>query len=253
MNFPVPAASSHTRRPGPRSSSVDEPLERVARISRARRLVVARITESPRPQLRGPRPRTYWRAAQDHAGGEGVVRRFVDEDERAGAAVAAVLVEEQRLRGAQRDAADLVERRATSPSSSRCSVFTSSRYCRSFTSARAHFDVCLIAYFDPASSLLRSLNQQTIASMSWPTCGPVVRPADHVAPADVEVVLEPDRDRHRRRRLLDRAVGGRRSTAIVDVNPDGSTTTSSPRLYVPLDDLARVAAVVVEAVVARVG
>ena len=30
VNFPVPAASSHTRRPGPRSSSVDEPVDRVA-------------------------------------------------------------------------------------------------------------------------------------------------------------------------------------------------------------------------------
>ncbi len=39
--------------------------------------------------------------------------------------------------------------------------------------------------------------------------------------------------------------------AIVDVNPDGSTMTSSPALNMPLGDLARVPAVVVVLVVAR--
>ena len=41
-----------------------------------------------------------------------VLRGLVDEDEAAGGAVAAVLVVEERQRGAQRDAADLVERQA---------------------------------------------------------------------------------------------------------------------------------------------
>jgi hypothetical protein len=42
-----------------------------------------------------------------------------------------------------------------------------------------------------------------MASRSWPTWGLVVRAADHVAPADVDLVGEADRDRHRRERLVD--------------------------------------------------
>ncbi len=49
------------------------------------------------------------RVAQHHAGGHGAVGVRVDEDERPGARVPGVLVEEQRNLGAQRNAAKLVE------------------------------------------------------------------------------------------------------------------------------------------------
>src|SRR5689334_14942941 len=49
-------------------------------------------------------------AADDHSGADGLVGAFVDQDEAAGRAVAAVLVDEQRLRRTQFHAADLVER-----------------------------------------------------------------------------------------------------------------------------------------------
>ena len=49
-------------------------------------------------------------AAEDHPGADGVVRRLVDEDERAGLAVLGVRVDGERLGEAQPDDADVVQR-----------------------------------------------------------------------------------------------------------------------------------------------
>src|SRR4051812_43187230 len=79
--------------------------------------------ESPVNQIVAPAARCTWvacqvtlgllltpaLAAEDHAGAHRGVCRLVDEDERTGRPVAAVLVGEQRLGGAQGDPADLVE------------------------------------------------------------------------------------------------------------------------------------------------
>ena len=172
-------------------------------------------------------------AGRDHPGADGAVGRLVDQDEAAGGAVAA---------STRRHSSGWVVRSRTRPislspsssaASSRCSVLTSSRYCRSLTSARAAAGRVLdrvasarlaaTRLVHPADHRVDVLGDQRL----------VVRPADHVAAGDVDLVLEPDRHRHRRVRLVDRAVGRCRSTRSVEVNPEGSTMTSSPGLSTP--------------------
>src|SRR5690606_20834353 len=73
----------------------------------------------------------------------------------------------------------------------------------------------------------------------------VVRPGDHVAAGDVEVVLEAEGDRHGRERLLDRPVVG-----VDGGDPGGEPGRQVDDLVAGLEhaarDLAGVAAVVVE-------
>ena len=71
-----------------------------------------------------------------------------------------------------------------------------------------------------------------------------VRVGEHVAAGDVEVVLEPDHDGHRRHRLVERAVGGLdvRHARAPARGQDDDLVADAPR---PARDLARVAAVVV--------
>ena len=57
--------------------------------------------------------RSRSRLAEDHPRADRLERALVDEDEAAGDAVAAVLVDEQRHRGADRDPTELVERERT--------------------------------------------------------------------------------------------------------------------------------------------
>ena len=64
-----------------------------------------------------------------------------------------------------------------------------------------------------------------------------MRVGEHVAAADVEIVLEPDRHGERRNGQLDRAVGGL-DCATQDRRPDGRTTTSSPARQTPEAHLA---------------
>ena len=74
--------------------------------------------------------------------------------------------------------------------------------------------------------------------------GGSVRVGEHVAAGDVEVVLEPDHDGHRRHRLVERAVGGLdvRHARAPARGQDDDLVAHAPR---PARDLARVAAVVV--------
>ena len=88
--------------------------------------LVARVPQRPRvgePQLLaqreqqltctrwpGPAPAPRRTGSQNHAGADGRAAGLVDQQERAGRPVAAVLVDEQRLRRPQLDPADLVER-----------------------------------------------------------------------------------------------------------------------------------------------
>ena len=85
----------------------------------------------------------------------------------------------------------------------------------------------------PGQHAVRSAIQHTIASMSWATAGLVVRAADHVAAGDVDVVVEQQRHRHGRERL----VAPRRRLCSIRrdrvVKPDGRCITSSPGLNTP--------------------
>ena len=163
-----PPRGRTTRRPGPMPRSLDEPGDapRADTTAAPPRSRPDRRTPPPRPRaplferITAPGARSVDAAsvggAEDHAGGDGVVRRLVDEDERAGVAVAAVLVEEQRLRRAQRDAADLVERRATSAVFVAVQRVHVEAVVQVLHRARAPTcDVCLIAYLAPGVQLAR--------------------------------------------------------------------------------------------------
>ena len=85
--------------------------------------------------------------------------------------------------------------------SSRCSVLTSSRYCRPRTTARAERVVCLIAYLAPTVSGRGLVHPADHRLDVLGDRRRVVRPADQVTAGDVDLVGEPDRHRHRRVRL----------------------------------------------------
>ena len=84
--------------------------------------------------------------------------------------------------------------------------------------------------------------QQTIASRWRATGGGSSAPDEHVAAADVDVVLQQDRDRQRRRRgvAVERAVDARDRRALAAREHDDLVA----RLHDAARELARVAAVV---------
>ena len=147
----------------------------------------------------------------------------------------------ERLREYSSTISGTVERSRTRPMSlsdrlwapsSRCSVLTSSRYCRSRTTVRAVRVVCLIAYFRPTCSEACSSIQQIIASMSWAgrgaLCGRQI-----MSPREMSIWSS-------RRTVTD--IGAYASStgpsavsteAIREVKPLGSTMTSSPGLSTP--------------------
>ena len=81
--------------------------------------------------------------------------------------------------------------------------------------------------------------------MSCVTTGWLRGRADHVAPADVEVVGEADDHRHRREGLVHRTGGPVDGGDGRLEKPDGSTTTASPGFPDAPGDLPGVPAVVV--------
>ena len=95
--------------PGRPVSQTAAPSQRPALLNRPRASARA-VTRVGGARARGARlGHGLSRHRQDHARADGVVRRLVDEDEDAGRAVVAVLVEGERRRRAQVDAAELVE------------------------------------------------------------------------------------------------------------------------------------------------
>ena len=66
-------------------------------------------SRSAKRQRRGVRVARLAHRVGDHAGAAGEVRRRVDQDEAAGAAVLGVAIEHERPRGRDLDGADLVE------------------------------------------------------------------------------------------------------------------------------------------------
>ena len=102
----------------------------------------------------------------------------------------------------------------------------------SSTSAREARVVCLTA--SAGAGLERALAHP--AELGGELAGDDRRPVgvgEHVAAADVDVVVEPDRHRLRRDRGLERARRRSRSPATRVRRPDGSTTTSSPARQTP--------------------
>ena len=183
-------------------------------------------------------------ARDDHPGADGLVRRLVEQDERAGRAVLGV---RDRRRAARRAAAG--RRRCRSARAARARARR--RACATSTTrdelvddARTERVVCLIASFARGSSG-RSLIQQTRASSSRATTGGRRGIGEHVAARDVEVVREPDRHRHAAA-IAASSGPSTVSTAATRVRrPDGRTTTSSPARQTPPATWPRVAAVVV--------
>jgi hypothetical protein len=165
----------------------------------------------------------------DHPGADGVVRRLVDEDERAGRAVARVVVDEQRAAWCAAHAADVVEPEL-GRLRSRCSVLTSRRY--ELLDHRAHrarrvLDRVARAAARSGSSVI----QQTIASSSARRAagcagGRSCRRARRRGRPRAA------RHRHRRERLVDRAVEGvDRGDRVVA--PEGSTDLVAGRSTPP--------------------
>src|SRR2546430_454383 len=144
--------------------------------------------------------------AQDHARPDRVVRRLVDQDEAARRAVPAILVEEQGRGGAQRDPSDLVE-------AERFGVLVAVQL--------VHVEPVEQVADERPSRTRRVLNRELGAGPQLRLVREpahhrvelladtrvIVRPADHVAPAHVDLVVERHRDRHGRERLVDRTVG----------------------------------------------
>ena len=184
-------------------------------------------------------------ALEHHAGADRVVRRLVDQDERAGAAVARVGVDDERLGEPEPDDAEVVQleplRAPAGPRACRCRR----RETSSSTTRRNGARRVLDERAGRASSSGRSLIQQTRAVSSRATTGGALGIGEHVAARDVDVVLEPDRHRlaagsppRARRRALSTAATrlrqpGRQHDDLVAGAPDAAR------------DLTGVAAVVV--------
>ena len=189
-----PVSARRSPRTGATATTAGRWLSATATIAAARRTRRGAGAGHQRPSFR-----------DEHPGADGRVGRLVDEDEPPGHPVAGVLVDEQRLGGAQPHPADVVEPELAAV---RLAV------------QRVDVEPVLQLLDHPAHRAGRVLDRQLLARAQRLVGHPadhgvevlgdvrgVVRAADHVAAGDVEVVLEPDGHRHRRERLVDRAAG----------------------------------------------
>ena len=180
---------------------------------------------------------------QDHARGDGAVGVRVDQDERAGCGVAGVLVEQQRHLRAQRDTAQFVEFQrgcALVPVQGVDVEPVVQRGHLDPRGARGVLDDVVAAWFQrrfvghPAHRGVEVLRHVRL----------VVRPRDHVAARDVDVVGQADRHRHRRERLRRRARSVLRSSVIAARLAGGQHDDLVAGAHDTAGDGARVAAVV---------
>ena len=187
-----------------RRRQAGEPDGRAARAERVPAVLALEAALEPRHAggvLRLAAARAH---APHHAGADGVVGVLVDQDERAGRAVLRVRVGDDRRRGAQRQPRDVVERELVR---------------RRAVAQRRHVEQRVDRLDRRAHGPRRVLERDVLAGaqrlLRHPADGrldpaalrrQVVRGAEELAAADVEVVRELHGDGVRRRRRLQRPV-----------------------------------------------
>ena len=150
------------------------------------------------------RPRELARGG-DHAGADRGVGRRVDQDEATGAPVGAVGVDRERCARAQRDASDVVELERLRIGLLEA-VDVDAVVQRLDDRGRAARGV--LDRVAPAGPQRRSVEPANVGVELARDDGRLARAGDQLAARNVELVLEAQRDRQRRDRLLELAVVG---------------------------------------------
>src|SRR5581483_6867134 len=143
--------------------------------------------------------------SQHHAGGDGVVRRLVDQDERARLAGHGVPVDRERLREPQPHDADVVQLEALRRRGvlERPDVDDRDELVDDGANGAAR-----VLHGELRTGLERALAHPADAGLEVARHGGrALRVGEHVAARDVDVVREPDRHGFGRERLVERAVG----------------------------------------------